>query len=163
MTVLRCDLPFRQARRTGPPSRSDAPVDRAGLAHAVAALRALGVERVFLGGQSYGGRQASMLAAEEPTLVTGLLLLSYPLHPPGRPGDLRTAHLPKLRGRIVFIHGTTDPFGSPEEIEAARALITAPTTLILTDGGHDLRSEEHTSELQSRVDLVCRLLLEKKK
>src|SRR5216117_1324822 len=57
---------------------------------------------------------------------------------PGRPGDLRTAHLPKLRGRIVFIHGTTDPFGSPEEIEAARALITAPTTLILTDGGHDL-------------------------
>src|SRR5262249_57675441 len=81
MTVLRCDLPFRQARRTGPPSRTDAPVDRAGLAHAVATVRALGVERVFLGGQSYGGRQASMLAADEPALVTGLLLLSYPLHP----------------------------------------------------------------------------------
>src|SRR5262249_58594631 len=58
MTVLRCDLPFRQARRTGPPSRSSAPMDRAGLAHAVAAVKALGVERVFLGGQSYGGGPA---------------------------------------------------------------------------------------------------------
>ena len=148
-------------RRTDPgrllneASRSDAPVDRAGLAHAVAALRALGVERVFLGGQSYGGRQASMLAADEPALVTGLLLLSYPLHPPGRPAQLRTAHLPKLRGRVVFIHGTTDPFGSPEEIEAARALITAPTTLVLTDGGHDLGYRKPRRDLIERIVAAC--------
>ncbi|OLB93525.1 MAG: alpha/beta hydrolase [Candidatus Rokubacteria bacterium 13_1_40CM_68_15] len=158
MTVLRCDLPFRQARRTGPPSRSSASVDRAGLAHAVSAVRALGVERVLLGGQSYGGRQASMLAAEEPTLVTALLLLSYPLHPPGRPAELRTAHFPKLRGRVVFIHGTSDPFGSTEEIEAARTLISGPTTLIVTDGGHDLGYRRSRHELIGRIVGACAFL-----
>jgi len=151
MTVLRCDLPFRQARRTGPPSRSSAPMDRAGLAHAVAAVRALGIDRVFLGGQSYGGRQASMLAADEPALAAGLLLLSYPLHPPGRPGQLRTAHFPKIRVPVVFIHGTSDPFGSPEEIETARVSITAPTSLILTDGGHDLGYRTPRRDLIERI------------
>ena len=155
MTVLRCDLPFRQARRTGPPSRSSAPLDRSGLAHAVAAVRALGVGRVFLGGQSYGGRQASMLAADEPALVTGLLLLSYPLHPPGRLGQLRTAHFPKIRVPVVFIHGTSDPFGSPDEIEAARALITAPASLTLTDGGHDLGYRTPRRELIERIVGAC--------
>jgi len=155
ITVLRCDLPFRQTRRTGPPSRASGPMDRAGLAHAVAAVRALDVDRVFLGGQSYGGRQASILAADEPELITGLLLLSYPLHPPGRPGDLRTAHFPKIRSRVVFIHGVSDPFGSPEEIEAARALITAPTTLILTDGGHDLGYRTPRRDLIARIVGAC--------
>ena len=156
VTVLRCDLPFRQARRTGPPSRSSGPMDRAGLAHAVAAVRALGVERVFLGGQSYGGRQASMLAADEPALAARLLLLSYPLHPPGRPGQLRTAHFPKIRVPVVFIHGTSDPFGSPEEIEAARASITAPTSLVLTDGGHDLGYRTPRRDLIERIVGACR-------
>jgi len=156
MTVLRCDLPFRQARRTGPPSRSSAPMDRAGLAHAVAAVKALGVERVFLGGQSYGGRQASMLAAEEPALAAGLLLLSYPLHPPGRAKNLRSAHFPSIRVRVVFIHGTSDPFGSPEEIEAARALITASTPLVLTEGGHDLGYRTPRRDLIERIVGACR-------
>ncbi len=113
------------------------------------------MERVLLGGQSYGGRQASMLAAEEPTLVTALLLLSYPLHPPGRPAELRTAHFPKLRGRVVFIHGTSDPFGSTEEIEAARTLISAPTSLIVTDGGHDLGYRKSRRELIERIVGAC--------
>jgi len=155
VTVLRCDLPFRQARSTGPPSRSSAPIDRAGLAHAVTAMNALGVERVFLGGQSYGGRQASMLAAEEPKLVAGLLLLSYPLHPPGRVKDLRTAHFPVLRARVVFVQGTSDPFGSVEEIEAARRLIPGGTTLILTEGGHDLGYRKPNRELVERIVGAC--------
>lgn len=155
MTALRCDLPFRQARRTGPPSRSAAAVDRAGLAHAVAAVKALGVERVFLGGLSYGGRQASMLAAEEPDLVGGLLLLSYPLHPPGRPREPRTAHFPKLRVRVVFVHGTSDPFGSIDEIEAARPLIATGTTLVLSAGGHDLGYRRPDRELIERIVGAC--------
>src|SRR5690242_16602727 len=64
-TVLRCDLPFRQARSFGPPRPGDAGRDRAGLKNAVAAMRKLASGRVFLGGQSYGGRQASMLLAEQ--------------------------------------------------------------------------------------------------
>src|SRR5437764_1534678 len=84
--VLRCDLPFRQARPTGPP-RGSGSEDRDGLRRTVQVLRKLVPERrrVFLGGQSYGGRQATMLVAAEPSLAEGLLLLSYPLHPPGKP------------------------------------------------------------------------------
>jgi predicted alpha/beta-hydrolase family hydrolase len=69
VTVLRCDLPFRQKRPHGPPSPSTAAADRAGLKEALAALRGIVPGRLFLGGQSYGGRQASMLAAEEPGLA----------------------------------------------------------------------------------------------
>src|ERR1700761_599603 len=80
--VLRCDLPFRQRRPKGPPSPSGAAADREGLRQAVAALRGLGPQKIVLGGQSYGGRQATMLAAEQPDLAVALLLFSYPLHPP---------------------------------------------------------------------------------
>jgi len=139
VTVLRYDLPFRQASRTAPPRPAGAARDREGLGAAVTAMRSRVGGRVFLGGQSYGGRQASMLAAGEPGLVDGLLLLSYPLHPPGRAAELRTAHLPKLAVPALFAHGSRDPFGSLEEIEAARALIPARTTLVAVPGaGHDL-------------------------
>src|SRR5579864_426243 len=81
-TVLRCDLPYRQSRPYGPPGPGDAARDRAGLKNAVAAMKKTISGRVFLAGHSYGGRQSSMLCAEEPELAAGLLLLSYPLHPP---------------------------------------------------------------------------------
>jgi hypothetical protein len=139
LTVLRYNLPFRQARRTAPPRPSGAARDREGLWTAVAAMRSRVGGRVFLGGQSYGGRQASMLAAGEAGLVDGLLLLSYPLHPPGRPAELRTAHLPKLTTPTLLAHGSRDPFGSLDEIEAAQRLIRARTSLVAVPGaGHDL-------------------------
>ena len=94
--------------------------------------------RLFLGGHSYGGRQASMLLAAEPALASGLLLQSYPLHPPGRPRDLRIAHLPALRVPTLFVIGTTDPFGSLAELDKARELIPGRTSLLKVNGGHDL-------------------------
>lgn len=98
-----------------------------------------GWEKIFLGGHSYGGRQASMLAAEEPDLVAGLLLLSYPLHPPGKPEQIRTQHFPNLRTPTLFVHGTLDPFASIEELEQARKLIPAKTELLTVErAGHDL-------------------------
>lgn len=139
LRVLRYDLPFRQARAHGPPSPAWAARDREGLRDTVLALRQQCGGRVFLGGHSYGGRQASILAASEPGLVDGLLLLSYPLHPPRRPQDLRTAHFPQLRTPAVFVHGTRDPFGSIEEMRQALALIPVPPKLITIGGaGHDL-------------------------
>src|SRR6266446_8345553 len=78
LAVLRCDLPFRQRRPQGPPSPSGAAADRAGLREAVLALRGIVAGPVSLGGQSYGGRQATMLAAEGPELAAALLLFSYP-------------------------------------------------------------------------------------
>ncbi|MCX6595045.1 MAG: alpha/beta hydrolase [Acidobacteria bacterium] len=138
VTVLRCDLAFRQKGKM--PSPSTGPADRASLREAVEAMRALVSGRVFLGGQSYGGRQASMLAAEDAGVAAGLLLLSYPLHPPGKPEQLRTAHFPQLAIPSVFVHGKTDPFATSEELRAAIALIPAPVELIDLDGaGHDLK------------------------
>jgi predicted alpha/beta-hydrolase family hydrolase len=137
--VLRYDLPYRQARPRGPPRPADAARDREGLREAVAAVRARGVGRVFLGGHSYGGRQASMLAAEDPSVAEALLLLSYPLHPPARPAALRTGHFPGLRVPTLFVHGTRDPFGSIDEVRAALTLIPGPTRLHVVEGaGHDL-------------------------
>jgi len=139
--VLRCDLPFRQEgeRRTRPPSPGNAERDRAGLRNAVAVLRKNVAGRIFLGGRSYGGRQSTILCAAEPDLVSGLLLLSYPLHPPRKPDQLRIQHLPNLQTPSLFVHGTRDPFGSVEEIMKALQLIPAKTELMKVEGaGHDL-------------------------
>lgn len=138
-TVLRCDLPFRQSRGFGPPRPGDAPRDQQGLQNAVAQMRKLVPGRVFLGGQSYGGRQATMLCAREPKLADGLLLTSYPLHPPGKPQQLRVQHFPEIRIPALFIEGTRDPFATIEEMEQARKLIPAKTMIVTIEGGgHDL-------------------------
>jgi predicted alpha/beta-hydrolase family hydrolase len=111
-----------------------------GLKAAVEVMRSLVAGDVFLGGHSYGGRQASVLAADEPELARALLLLSYPLHPPGKPAMLRTAHFSRLRSPALFVHGTADPFATTDELKTAMGLIPAATKLILIDGaGHDLR------------------------
>ena len=136
--VLRCDLPFRQKRPFGPPSPMNADEDRRGFKAAIHEMRTITPGRVFAGGHSYGGRQASMLAAEEPGLVDALLLLSYPLHPPKKPANLRTAHFPALRTPAFFVHGTRDPFGSVEELSAALERITAATQIVTIEAGHDL-------------------------
>jgi uncharacterized protein len=154
MTVLRCDLPFRQARPHGPPYPAAAARDRAGLARAVRVLRGRVPGKIFLGGQSYGGRQTSMLAAEEADLAAGLLLLSYPLHAPGRPADLRTAHFSGITVPVLFVHGSRDPFGSVEEMRAAIPLIAGRHEMVVIDGaGHDLggkRSALRVAELVVR-------------
>jgi predicted alpha/beta-hydrolase family hydrolase len=153
-TVLRCDLPFRQDRPTGPPFPGNAERDRQGLRNAVTALRKLVPGRVFLGGHSYGGRQSTILCAAEPDLVSGLLLLSYPLHPPRKPEQLRTQHLPNLRTPSLFVHGTRDPFGSVEEVERALQLIPARKELVEVEGaGHDLgfKGKTQNQELPDRV------------
>jgi uncharacterized protein len=139
--VLRCDLPFRQLRPKGPPSPAGAAGDRAGLRAAVAALRPLVPGHIMLGGQSYGGRQATMLAADEPDLVRALLLFSYPLHPPGRPERLRTEHFSRLSVPCLFVQGSADPFGTTEELLSAIAAIPAPAELMpIAGAGHDLKA-----------------------
>ncbi|MBI1354712.1 MAG: alpha/beta hydrolase [Acidobacteria bacterium] len=131
--ALRCDLPYRQKRPSGPPSPSGAKRDQEGLARALDSLREKS-ERVFLGGSSYGGRQASMLLAERPELAHGLLLLSYPLHPPGKPEQLRTAHFPSLQTPTLFAHGSKDVFGEVSEMREAQRLIPAPVDLLVFEG-----------------------------
>jgi uncharacterized protein len=150
--VLRCDLPFRQSRPHGPPFPAMAARDREGLRRAVEVLRSRTPGRVFLGGHSYGGRQGSMLAAEQPQLVAGLLLLSYPLHPPRKPAQLRTAHFPQLKTPSLFVHGGRDPFGSHDEMKAALALIPGEKMLLEIEGaGHELLGKKAQENLPTRI------------
>jgi hypothetical protein len=104
--------------------------------------------RVYLGGHSYGGRQSTMLAASEPGLVERLLLLSYPLHPPRRPEELRTAHFPSLQTPAFFVHGACDGFGTLAEMADALNLIPAATELFPIPGaGHELLTKRNREEL----------------
>jgi uncharacterized protein len=152
LTVLRCDLPFRQSRPYGPPPRGSAERDQEGLQAAVASMRHRTQGRVFLGGHSYGGRQASMLAADQPGLIERLLLLSYPLHPPKRPAELRTKHFPALQVPACFVHGTRDGFGSILEMEEALKMIPGATKLIPIPGaGHELMTNRTSSEFAGQV------------
>jgi hypothetical protein len=152
LTVLRCDLPFRQLRPNGPPQRGSAERDQAGLRNAVEAMKQKLSGRVFLGGHSYGGRQATMLAAAEPGLVDALLLLSYPLHPPKKPEQLRTSHLPSLGTPSLFVHGVRDSMGTIVEMRAAVTLIPAQTELMIVPGaGHELVSARSVSKVTESV------------
>src|SRR6478672_9335199 len=150
--VLRCDLPLRQSRPHGPPFPVMAARDREGLRRAVDVLRSKTQGRICLGGLAYGGRQGSMLAAEQQQLVAGLLLLSYPLHPPRKPAELRTAHLPQLKTPSLFVHGGRDPFGSHDEMKAALALVPAQAMLLEIDGaGHELLGKKTEETLPVRI------------
>jgi len=152
VSVLRCDLPYRQRRRLGPPSPATAKEDQEGLRRAVTLMKEQSNGRAFLGGSSYGGRQASLLAASHSGLVEGLLLLSYPLHPPGKPVQLRTAHFPELQTPSLFVSGTKDVFGTIEELDAAIALIPARTALVKIAGAsHGLAKPASTPTVASMV------------
>jgi uncharacterized protein len=150
--VLRCDLPFRQLRPHGPPSPGSADRDQTGLKAAVLAMRRMGAMHVVLGGHSYGGRQASMVAAAEPSLVEGLLLLSYPLHPPKKRTELRAKHFPSLHTPALFVHGVRDGFGTFEEMQAALKLIPASTKLLpITGAGHELLTKSNREALMNAI------------
>ena len=175
-TVLRCDLPFRQRRMHGPPMGKADFIDRDGLRAAALALRKLVPGRVFLGGHSYGGRQASMLMAEDSLVAAGLLLLAYPLHVPktlyrfrrGPDGKLiqelrypenplrmRTAHFPALRVPTLFVHGTKDRFGTVEELQAALPLIPAATRLLVVENAlHELKGVAPEKIVEAFRDLA---------
>jgi predicted alpha/beta-hydrolase family hydrolase len=156
-SVLRYDLPFRQRRPFGPPSPAGAAEDRAGLRAAVIQMKSAATH-VCLGGHSYGGRQASMLLAESPEVAEGLLLLSYPLHPPKKPQQLRTAHFGQLRTPTLFVHGTKDEFGTAGEMESAVALIPARTKIQMIEGaGHDLM--KGAFDVRERVVLAFERLI----
>ena len=148
LPVARMDFPYRKAGRRAP---DRAPVLLAALrveAEPLAAGLGVGTGRLVLGGRSMGGRMASMLAAGgpeagDPLPVAGLVLVSYPLHPPGRPDKLRIEHLPRLSVPCLFIHGTKDAFGTPDELVAHTAAIGGPVTHVWVDGGtHELRRGE---------------------
>jgi len=155
--AVRYNLPYRRRRPKGPPSGSAAG-DRAGIVEAVTTVRGLVDGPVIAGGHSYGGRQTSMAVADG-LAVDVLSLFSYPLHPPGKPDQLRTEHLPRICAPTVFTHGTADPFGTLAELRAAATLILAPIDIVeVTGARHDLGSK-NLDVPRLAVDAALRLLV----
>jgi uncharacterized protein len=139
--AVRYNLPFRRRRPKGAPSGSGAG-DRAGIVEAITLCRELADGPLIAGGHSYGGRQTSMVVAADDACPDLLTLFSYPLHPPGKPERARTEHLPDITVPTVFTHGTSDPFGTPQEVRDAAALIAARTAVVeITGARHDLGSK----------------------
>jgi predicted alpha/beta-hydrolase family hydrolase len=155
--AVRYNLPYRRRRPKGPPSGS-AKTDQAGILEAVATVRELAEGPIIAGGHSYGGRLTSMAVADQGLALDLLTLFSYPLHPPGKPERARTEHLPRITAPTVFTHGTSDPFGTIEELRPAAALIPAATEIVeVTGARHDLGSK--TLDVPAlAVDAALRLL-----
>ena len=155
--AVRYNLPYRRRRPNGPPSGS-ADNDRTGIIEAIAVCRSLADGPLIVGGHSYGGRQTSMVVASGQAPVDALTLFSYPVHPPGKPERSRTEHLPDIMVPTIFVHGTSDPFGTPNEFRDAAAMISAPTEIVeITGARHDLRSKS-LDVAGLAVDATLRLL-----
>jgi uncharacterized protein len=93
-------------------------------------------ERLFIGGKSMGGRAATHVAADDPSLpIAGIVLLGYPLHPPGRLDQVRDAHLPDVRRPMLFVQGSRDSFGTPSELKPVLASLLPTPTLHHVEGG----------------------------
>lgn len=142
LPVHRRDFPYRREGRRAPdraPKLLACVVEEAGL---LAEAAGVAPRRVVLGGRSMGGRICSMAVADG-LPAAGLVLIAYPLHPPGKPDRLRIEHLPQLDLPCLFISGTKDPFGTPAELEQHTATIPGPVTHVWADGkGHDLKGQD---------------------
>jgi len=152
VAVERLDFPYRQAGRRAP----DRPAVLVQAVREAAEALASRCERMVLGGRSMGGRMCSMAVAEG-LPAAGLLLVSYPLHPPGKPESPRTEHFSKLTAPCLFVSGTRDAFGSPSEIEAATAAIPGPVTHHWVEGkDHALRGVDAVV-VEVALDWLARL------
>ena len=141
IAVERVEFPGQAAgkRRTDPPAVCIAMVRSASTV--LADRLGVTVGRIAVGGRSFGGRMCS-LAVAEGLEAAALVLVSYPLHPPGRPDRLRTEHFPDLRVPCLFVSGRRDAFATPEELARETATVPGPVTVTLVDGDHSLRKAE---------------------
>ena len=138
LPVARVDFPYRRAGRRAPDRQ---PVLLQCVRDEVAAFaenHSLKPRNIVLGGRSMGGRMCSIAVAEG-TPAAGLVLISYPLHPPGRPEKLRTEHFPAIKVPCLFVSGDRDAFGTRDELESAtRAIAGAVTHVWIERGSHAL-------------------------
>ena len=147
IAVERVEFPGQAAgkRRTDPPAVCIATVREA--ASALAERLDVPLGQIAVGGRSFGGRMCSMAVAEG-LEAAALVLVSYPLHPPGKPDRLRTEHFPALKVPCLFVSGRRDAFATTDELERETAAITGRVMLSFVDGDHSLRkSEEEAAEI----------------
>jgi predicted alpha/beta-hydrolase family hydrolase len=132
------NFPYMEARRRVPDRGPTLEACYAAVVRRLAAHPGLEGNRIVIGGKSMGGRIASQMAAHDADasrLVAGLLFLGYPLHPPGKPDELRTRHLPSIAQPMLCVQGERDPFGTPDELRAVFDRLPADVELVVVDGG----------------------------
>lgn len=139
--VRRADFPYRIAGKRMPDRPPVAVAHLVQEAESFAREIGTTTDRLLLGGRSYGGRMCSMAVAEG-LPAAGLVLLSYPLHPPGKPDRLRVDHFGDLGLPVLFVSGDKDPFGTPEELEEHTAAIPGDVTRVTLPGAHDVRGKD---------------------
>ena len=151
LPVLRVDFPYRKAGKKFP---DKAPVLVQCVKDEVRAFaKEIGCDtaELVIGGRSMGGRMCTMASSdfEDALLVAGVVCIGYPLHPPKKPEQLRIEHLPRLVAKALFISGTRDEFGTPEELTGAFALLPSPPAVQFIEGGrHELKGhDEHVATL----------------
>ena len=135
ISLVRFQFPYQEAGSRRPDSPATLLATWRAVLEACAAGTSTAGTRIAIGGRSMGGRIASVLASEG-AAVDALVLFAYPLHPPGRPDQPRTAHLPVIACPTLFCSGTRDPFASPEELAAAAALVPDPRVHLLDGADH---------------------------
>jgi predicted alpha/beta-hydrolase family hydrolase len=140
--VERIDFPYRLAGRRAPDRQPVLGATVVTASTRVAGDLAVAQDQIALGGRSMGGRMCSIAVAEG-LPAAALVLVSYPLHPPGKPDKLRVEHLGAIKVPCLFVSGTRDQFGTPEELESATAAIAGPVTHVFVEGGdHGLRRHD---------------------
>ena len=127
LPVARIDFPYRRAGKSFPDKTPVLVECVRSEVRAYAEQLGVSTSQLLIGGRSMGGRMCSMAVADEtdPLDVAALVLMSYPLHPPKKPENLRTEHLPRINVPTLCISGTKDNFGSPEELESAFSVVPA--------------------------------------
>ncbi len=142
LPVTRANFPYRREGRRAPdraPKLLACVVEEAAL---LASRAGVAPETIVLGGRSMGGRMCSIAVADG-LPAAGLVLIAYPLRPPGKPDQLRIEHFPRITVPCLFVSGTRDAFGKPEELEAHTTAIAGPVDYVWIDGGrHDLRGAD---------------------
>lgn len=174
LPVQRADFPYRKEGRKSPDQPAKLMACVRDEAAALAERLGTATDQLVLGGRSMGGRMCSLVVTggtvagsqmrgrgadhvADPLPAAGLVLISYPLHPPGKPENLRIDHFPYLDVPCLFVSGIKDPFGAPDELETHTAKIPGPVTHVWVEGGgHDLKGADETI-LQAVRDWVGQL------
>jgi len=163
VSVVTFDFPYK-AKKKGAPDPG--PVLEAAFQSVWTSLAEEGRTALFAGGKSMGGRIASQVAGRDGFSPTagGLVFLGYPLHPPGKPEQRRDRHLPNIRVPMLFLSGTRDPFGSPEEMKGLVAALPLATLHLIDDGDHSLVARKTLdpsgARLEHAMDLAAAWILE---
>jgi predicted alpha/beta-hydrolase family hydrolase len=159
LDVVTFDFPYMAQKRKVPDRAPVLEACYARVIEAVTQLDAAHGRRVFIGGKSMGGRIATQLAAREPGPISGIVALGYPLHPPGKPEQLRVEHLPAITAPVLIVQGERDAFGTPAELEPAIRSMQTPVTLHRVAGGdHSLKvsGRKQPDVYEEVLDVVVR-------